>query len=128
MYLSVKGGSIAEDVNTIQTKILSYSSLWKLAEVEDGWFSIINYKSGLAITRGKPGAFEGSTEQSAVQKNYTGADNQLWGFDYVLENRQLHNVNIDTAIKNGMVMVNHKTAASGETVFLSEKLTEAINW
>ena len=119
MYLSVKGGSTAEGANIIQTKNLSDSSLWKLTEVEDGWFSIINYESGLAITRGQPGAFEKPTERFAVQKNYTGADNQLWGFDYVLENRQLHNVNIDTAIKNGTVMANHKTAASGETVFLS---------
>ena len=119
MYLSVKGGSTAEGANIIQTKNLSDSSLWKLTEVEDGWFSIINYESGLAITRGQPGAFEGPTERFAVQKNYTGTDNQLWGFDYVLENRQLHNVNIDTAIKNGTVTANHKTAASGETVFLS---------
>ena len=36
----------------------------------------------------------------------------------MLENRQLHNVNIDNAIKNGTVTANHKTSASSENVSL----------
>ena len=47
-----------------------------------------------------------------------GTEDQLRGIDYVLENRQLHNVNIDNAMKNGTVTANHKTSASSENVSL----------
>lgn len=119
MYLSVKGNAGTEGANIIQTQTRNNASLWKLTEVEDGWFSIINYNSGLAITRGELGAFEGPNERFAVQKEYTGADNQLWGLDYVLESRQLYSVDIDSQIRNGSVAANYKNAARGETVFVT---------
>lgn len=119
MYLSVKDGSTAEGANIIQTMNTGDASLWELNEAEDGWFSIINYNSGLAVTRGEPGAYEGPNERFAIQTEYTGADNQLWGLDYVLEDTQLYSVTIDSAVQNGTVTANHKNAACGETVFVS---------
>lgn len=119
MYLAAKDVALAEKANVIQTSVCDDKALWKITEVEDGWFRIINYSSGLAITRGKMGEFGTPTERFAVQKPYVGTDDQLWGIDYVLQDLKQYRIICDASIVNGTVTPDFRKEAGGVKVYLT---------
>ncbi len=118
MYLAAKDVELAEKANVIQTTVLDDKALWKITEVEDGCYSIINYSSNLAITRGKPGDFGYPTERFAVQKPYEGTDDQLWEISYVLESEKIHPITVK-GTKNGTVTTSFSKELSGADVYVT---------
>lgn len=118
-YLTVKDGSSEEEAQIVQTKNPGNAVLWNVTEVNEGQFSIINYQTGKAITRGTPGQYGIAGDVYEVQKEYTGTADQLWGFSYFDEEKQLHSITVDSEMTNGQVTANYKKIVSGETVYLS---------
>ncbi len=105
--------------NVIQTSAKGENTLWKLTEVEEGWFSIISCTSGLAVTRGNMGDFGISTDRFAVQKPYEGRDDQLWGIDYALEDLEQYKISCDGKITKGSVTPNFRREKAGAVVYLT---------
>ena len=56
-YLTVKDESSEEKAWIVQIQKPGNVALWNVAEVKKGQFSIINYRTGKAITRGTPGQY-----------------------------------------------------------------------
>lgn len=119
MYLSAKDVDLAPKANVIQKRVADDSSLWIIKEEEDGWYSLINCETRLAITRGNMGDFGTPTERFAVQKPYKGTDDQLWGIEYVLELVDTYDVQISDDIKNGSISASFGEEAEGAVVFLT---------
>ena len=116
MYLTAD--SFKERAQVVQTASPGNAALWEVNEVRDGLFCVINFQTGMAITRGAVGEYGLPTDVYEVQTAYTGADNQLWGFEYYSE-KELHSVTVDPGIQNGTVTANYRHTVSGETVFLT---------
>lgn len=80
-YMSVSGDSVEENADVVQTsQNEKEASQWQIQPSdEEGYFKIINVKSGLALTR----ETTDESDHYMVQATYTGADSQLWALDYV---------------------------------------------
>lgn len=112
--LSVEDASMEAGAAVVQTGNDSDADLWLVTEMENGYFSIINSNSGLALTRGEADKIG---DRYAVQQPYTGADSQLWNLEFV-RSRQLYTIQTEAA-GNGTVTANRIQAGEGETVYLT---------
>lgn len=112
--LSIEDASLEAGAPVVQTGNGDDAGLWLVTEVENGYFSIINGNSGLALTRGEP---DDIGDRYAVQQPYTGTDDQLWSLEFV-QSRELHSIQTETA-GNGTVTANRMQAAEGETIYLT---------
>ncbi|UCH14726.1 MAG: RICIN domain-containing protein, partial [Bacteroidales bacterium] len=79
--LDISEGSTAEGASLIQQQLQKTSSQsWNISNTDSIFYSIINEKSGLAMTVEGGSVEEG---EDIIQSAYTGADNQQWSINFI---------------------------------------------